>query len=105
MIYTILGGRILFIGLFGNISVIIFYGFKCKRKTPYNLFITLLACFDFASCFMSILTYWIQSITKNWKFNAYLCKYASNIGFLSGTVSQLILVGMTIERYRGIVYP
>ena len=106
LIYQILGGTILVIVALGNFIVIIFFRFITKEKTVEKNFITGLAVTDGLACTQVFLLFGIPYafFRKREFLHDIGCKYISFSVQSLAAASSWILVGLTFERYKGIVY-
>lgn len=93
-----------FIGILGNIDVIIFYGWK-QKKTPSKMFILTLAVFDLVSCCLSY-PLEIIDMVDYFKFPSYIvCKLLRFVNYFATMTSGLFLLVIAIDRYRRICRP
>ena len=102
---VILMGIFLIFGVIGNITIILYFGFRCSNKTSYRLYITLPCVTDFVTCFLALIFDWTPLFLKEWIFGHFMCRYGYPLVQLAEFSSCWILVGMALERYRGIVHP
>lgn len=101
VVYGLIGSLLQVIALIGNSLIIVFFGFKKRRKTPYSIFILALAVSDLTGAFMCLVTVLQLFIFKF----PYLCFITSGLIQLCLGISAFLVVGMSYERYRGITKP
>lgn len=88
-------------GLFGNLMVCYYYGFKTKRTTN-SLFIVILAVYDVVVCSICMPTE-IVDIEFNYTFeNNAACKILRFVNYLAGIGSILTLIAIATDRFRKI---
>ena len=93
------------IGTVGNLIIIIYFGFKCKEKSSYKLFITLLGVTDVIACIIAIAFVMLRVVLDKWIFGDIVCLYIFPTFNMCVLTSIIMLIGMAYERYRGIVKP
>lgn len=103
-LYAIFGGTIILTGIIGNALVIVYFGFKEKRKASYDTFITLLAISDFAGCIL-VFAQWLEVIAFHLPFSFESCSLLLTLSSWCVCVSSYLIMGMAFERYRGITRP
>ena len=89
---------LLFIGLFGNVSVLIFF-FRKAKDSVSCFFIVVLAIVDTCACLMICLV--IMDLSRPYKYTSDIgCKIHSFSKFFTGLCSILLLFTIAVERYR-----
>lgn len=104
--FYIIGSVVIVLGLLGNSLVIVYFGFK-EKKTPYNIFILLLAISDLSGTISSLLLL-VLFILADYNSSVDLpgvCMIMRPVveNFLG--VSSFLVLGMSYERFRGITKP
>lgn len=102
--YGIIGGFLIFTGIIGNALIIVYFGFKEKKRTSYNLFILLLAITDLVGS-ISYLAGLTHYVVGRWSFGSVACKLVAPLGSLCLGISSFLIMGMAYERCRGITKP
>ncbi|CAG2254545.1 unnamed protein product [Mytilus edulis] len=93
------------IGTIGNMLIMYVYLIKFRRKATYRTFIVALAIADFLVCSLAI-PFEIFQMTREYTFNAeWLCKFFRMFKNSFTLSSTLILIGLSVNRYRSICYP
>ena len=94
---------LLFIGILGNILVLIFFFRKAKYTVSY-FFIVVLAIVDICACLMISLV--IMDLSRPYKYTSDIgCKIHSFSKFFTAGSSTLLLFTIAVERYRKICCP
>ena len=94
---------VLFIGILGNILVLIFFFRKAKDNVS-SFFIVVLAIVDICACLMISLV--IMDLSRPYKYTSDIgCKVHSFSKFFTGLCSILLLFTIAVERYRKICCP
>ena len=97
---------LMLIGVIGNASVIYIYSFVLKNTTVHY-FITVLAVFDFICCLFSFPMEMIEfypTMYLNYPSDG-LCKFQRFLTYCCSTGSIIILLLISIERYRKVCCP
>ena len=94
---------LLFIGILGNILVLIFFFRKAKDNVSC-FFIVVLAIVDICACLMISLV--IMDLSRPYEYTSDIgCKIHSFSKFFTGLSSTLLLFSIAVERYRKICCP
>ncbi|XP_071123233.1 thyrotropin-releasing hormone receptor-like [Mytilus edulis] len=93
------------LGTIGNLLIMYVYLIKFRRKATHRTFIVALAIADFLVCSFAI-PFEIFQMTREYTFNAeWLCKFFRMFKNSFTLSSALILIGLSVNRYRSICYP
>ena len=97
-------GFMTLLGVSGNLLVIIIFGRKKKKRT-YTIFILSLAFADFMVCSVT-LPFEIYEIRNTFTFySVYTCKIFRTYNYLFVFWSTVILIFLSIDRYRRVCQP
>ncbi|XP_043836619.1 neuropeptide Y receptor type 6-like [Dromiciops gliroides] len=97
---------VIFVGLFGNLSLIIIIIKKQREaKNVTNILIANLSLSDILMCIMCIPFTVVYTLMDYWIFGNVMCKLTSYAQSVSITVSIFSLVLIAVERYQLIVNP
>ena len=106
---TYIGGIVLtsvlvIIGILGNVHVLIVFGFKMKSSN-HTTFILCLGIVDMIACSVGMpLT--ILDLTRPFTFHDDIsCKIGQLVNYFMSASSALILLTITVDRYRKICHP
>lgn len=97
-------GILMFIGTIGNIIVCYIFCFR-MRKTTTNCFIITLGVFDLLCCSIGMPTEFLDLRYPYMFPSGLLCKMLRFITFLTNGASSLILLVISIDRYRRVCHP
>ena len=93
------------LGVPGNILIMFVYIVKFQRKTKHRMFVVSLAIADFLVCTFTI-PFEIAQMTHEYTFYAeWVCKFGRTVNVIFTTSSALILVALSVNRYRRICHP
>ncbi|GAB1609261.1 C3a anaphylatoxin chemotactic receptor-like [Argonauta hians] len=95
---------LMFIGTVGNVIVCYIFCFR-MRKTTTNCFILTLGVFDLLCCSIGMPTEFIDLRYPYMFPSGLLCKMLRFITFLTNGASSLILMVISIDRYRRVCHP
>ena len=99
---------IILIGVPGNVLVVVVFGLKrSKVRTRFESFLMILACIDLFSLLIIPSSFFYLTATKfsKWHFGTMGCKILPTMLQVSVTVSHGVLLLISFERHRAIVYP
>ncbi|KAK3527140.1 hypothetical protein QTP86_013293 [Hemibagrus guttatus] len=96
---------IFILGFLGNTLAVCVLGQKSLRCTVANTYLLNLALSDLV--FLIGLPFWAVHYLRDydWPFGWFLCKLCSSLTSLNTYASIYFIMGMSIDRYRVIVYP
>lgn len=97
-------GVLMIIGTIGNVIVCYVFGFR-MRKTTTNCFIITLGIFDLLCCCIGMPTELLDLRYPYMFPSDLLCKMLRFITFLTNGASSLILLVISIDRYRRVCRP
>lgn len=92
------------LGIFGNILVIIYYGFKLKPNSCF-MFIVAMAICDFIVCSVSMPLEIVDILDFNNFPNVIACKILRFVNFAATIASNLFLLSISIDRYKKLCRP
>lgn len=93
------------LGVPGNILIMFVYTVKFQRKTKHRMFVVSLAIADFLVCTFTI-PFEIAQMTHEYTFYAeWVCQLGRTVNSIFTTSSALILVALSVNRYRRICHP
>lgn len=94
---------IFLLGTCGNVLVIWISGFKMK-KTVNTIWYLSLAFSDFMFC--SLIPFTIAyTVTEDWIFGSFLCKFIPSVMFLNMFSSIFVLVLISVDRCVSVMFP
>ncbi|KAI5630327.1 type-2 angiotensin II receptor [Silurus asotus] len=96
---------IFILGFLGNTLAVCVLGQKSLRCTVANTYLLNLALSDLV--FLIGLPFWAVHYLRNydWPFGWFMCKLCGSLTSLNTYASIYFIMGMSIDRYRVIVYP
>ncbi|XP_073670822.1 chemerin-like receptor 1 [Paramisgurnus dabryanus] len=103
VITVILKVIIFLLGIVGNGAVIWIAGFKMKKSVNTTWYLSL-AISDFIFCSTLPITI-VHTVTNNWSFGLFMCKFASFVMFLNMYSSIFILVIISVDRCLTVKFP
>ena len=107
MITFIAMSFVLLFGTLGNAYVIFVFGCNKNSRTSYETLLLILVVVDLCCSIFSPSLFIYGTLTKykQWHFGEFGCKVIPSIFSLNVSVSQGILIMISIERYRNITNP
>lgn len=103
VITVILKVIIFLLGIVGNGAVIWIAGFKMKKSVNTTWYLSL-AISDFIFCSTLPITI-VHTVTDNWSFGLFMCKFTSFVMFLNVYSSIFILVIISVDRCLTVKFP
>lgn len=100
-LYAVVG----FVGLVGNISMLIVMGKRRLYQDPTFFFLGNLAFSDLIKCIFVLPISLANMLIQNWIFGSFLCFFLPMIQFFPIHASMLTFLMIAIDRYRVIVNP
>lgn len=96
---------IFILGFLGNTLAVCVLGQKSLRRTVANTYLLNLALSDLV--FVIGLPFWAVHYLRDydWPFGWFMCKLCGSLTSLNTYASIYFIMGMSIDRYRAIVYP
>lgn len=96
---------IFILGFLGNMLAVCVLGQKSLRCTVANMYLLNLALSDLV--FLIGLPFWAVHYLRDydWPFGWFMCKFCGFLTSLNTYASIYFIMGMSIDRYRVIVYP
>ncbi|XP_062845100.1 type-2 angiotensin II receptor [Trichomycterus rosablanca] len=96
---------IFILGFLGNVLAVCVLGQKSLRSTVANTYLLNLAMSDLF--FLSSLPFWAAYyvLDYDWPFGSFMCKLCGALSSLNIYASIFFITGMSVDRYRAIVYP
>ncbi|TRY71314.1 hypothetical protein DNTS_002251 [Danionella cerebrum] len=103
LLLLVLNALICLLGLAGNAVVIWIAGVSMKKSVTTTWYLSLaLSDFIFCACLPFNITY---SVTSEWIFGLFMCKFTSFIMFLNMFSSIFLLVIISMDRCLGVMFP
>ncbi|VDP04435.1 unnamed protein product [Soboliphyme baturini] len=96
---------IFFVGITGNICVILSVARNPALQSVRNLFIVSLSCSDIVVCLTSVPITPIAIVVKNWIFGVPMCYIFPLFQCMSILISTFTLMAIAVDRYILIIHP